>query len=236
MNAAVLPKKKRTFLSWIGVIAAFLVFMLGILFAAFFVFMAMVDRHAEAEAKAKNVIDVPLPNFELALFNTPSKRVGNDDLLGAPFLITTWASWCYGCAHEHPAMLRLAKSKRIRMIGLNMQDDPTSATRWLDRHGNPYSMILVDESGGVANRFGVIATPHHILVDADGMVRWRWRGTISDEVINVDLLPLLEKLNLTAYAEKADASGAYGSAANAQAPIVAASEAPTHTLSVMLGR
>ena len=232
MNAAVLPKKKRTFWGWIAVIAAFLAFLLGILLAAFFVFMTMVDRHAETAAKAKHIVDVPLPNFQLPVLNTPSKRVGNGDLRGAPFLITTWASWCYGCAHEHPAMLRLAKSERIRMIGLNMQDDPASATRWLDHHGNPYSMILADEDGAVAYRFGVMATPHHILVDADGMVRWRLRGTIDDELIRKELLPVLEKLNSTAHAGKADVSGALWSAANGQAAaVVAAADAPTHALS-----
>jgi cytochrome c biogenesis protein CcmG/thiol:disulfide interchange protein DsbE len=195
------------------------------------VFMTMVDRHAETAAKAKNIVDVSLPNFQLPLLNTPSTRVGNDDLRGAPFLITTWASWCYACAHEHPAMLRLAKSKRIRMIGLNMQDDPASAARWLDRHGNPYSMILADVNGAVAYRFGVMATPHHILVDADGMVRWRLRGTIDDELIRKELLPVLEQLNSTAHAGKADVSGAHRSAANWQETVVAVADAPTHTLS-----
>jgi cytochrome c biogenesis protein CcmG, thiol:disulfide interchange protein DsbE len=188
------PRTKRTFLGWVGVIAGFVVFVLAILFAAAFTFSMMADRHVEAEEKAKHVIDVPLPDFELPLLNQPARMVAKGDLLGAPYLVTTWASWCFACAHEHPAMQRLAKSGRVRMIGLNMMDAPDNAATWLARHGNPYSMILVDEYGMVADRFGVMATPHHMLVDAGGIVRWRLRGTISDERIREELFPLLDRL------------------------------------------
>jgi cytochrome c biogenesis protein CcmG, thiol:disulfide interchange protein DsbE len=195
MNTVATPRPKRTFLGWVGAIVGFVVFVLAILFAAAFTFSMMADRHAEAEAKAKHVIDVALPDFKLPLLDEPARMVAKSDLLGAPYLVTTWASWCFACAHEHPAMQRLARSGRVRMIGLNMMDAPDSATTWLARHGNPYSMILVDEYGMVADRFGVMATPHHLLVDAGGIVRWRLRGTIDDEHIREQLLPLLDQLS-----------------------------------------
>ncbi len=195
MNAVVLPKKKRTFLGWIAVISVFLVFVLGVLSAAFFVFMYRVDKHVEAKIYGEQIVDVPLPSFELPVLNDPARRIGNNELRGTPYLISTWASWCRGCAYEHPALERLAKSKRIQIIGLNMQDDAATATRWLERYGNPYSMILFDEDGAVADRFDVLITPDHILIDAKGVMRWRLRGPISDEVIRQELLPVLDRLN-----------------------------------------
>jgi cytochrome c biogenesis protein CcmG, thiol:disulfide interchange protein DsbE len=189
MNAVAAPKK-RTFWGWVAVIALFLAFLFVIFSAVSFIFGTLVNKHVES----KYVVDTPLPGFELPVFGDPSRKVGHQDLRGAPFIITTWASWCYACAHEHPAMERLANTKRIRMIGLNMQDDPDWAKRWLAKHGNPYSMILVDETGAVADRFGVMATPHHILVDAQGMIRWRLPGTMSEDVIEQQLLPLLDRL------------------------------------------
>jgi cytochrome c biogenesis protein CcmG/thiol:disulfide interchange protein DsbE len=194
MNASAQPAVKRSPLRRLAVAVGFVAFVLALVFGGFLVFAGMANRHAEVVAVSKHIVDVPLPDFEAPLLLEPARRIGNADLRGAPFLVSTWASWCYGCAHEHPVLLRLAESGRVRMIGLNMKDDAIEAQRWLQQHGNPFSMVLFDGYGIIADLFGVMATPHHMLVDADGIVRGRWRGTMSDERMQQELLPLLDRL------------------------------------------
>lgn len=194
MNAGAQPAVERSPLRRLAMAVGFVAFVLALVFGGFLVFAGMANRHAEAVAVSKHIVDVPLPDFEAPLLLEPSRRIGKADLRGAPFLVSTWASWCTGCAYEHPVLLQLAESGRVRMIGLNMKDDAIEAQRWLQQHGNPFSMVLFDGYGVVADLFGVMATPHHMLVDANGIVRWRWRGTISDATIQRELLPLLDRL------------------------------------------
>jgi cytochrome c biogenesis protein CcmG/thiol:disulfide interchange protein DsbE len=136
----------------------------------------------------------PLPPFELKLLHEPSRTVGNADLRGAPFLIAAWASWCGACAKESPVKQRLAASGRIRLVGLNIDDDRASALRWLERFGDAHALVLSDPGNVVFDRFGLDFTPEYILVDAEGTVRWRWRGLLIDEVIEQQLLPAIDAL------------------------------------------
>ena len=78
---------------------------------------------------------------------------GNDNLVssqalrGQPYLLNVWASWCMPCLQEHPQMVALAQSHRIRIVGMNYKDQPADARRWLARNGNPYDEIIVDAQG-----------------------------------------------------------------------------------------
>lgn len=136
----------------------------------------------------------PLPPFELNLLHEPSRTIDNADLRGAPFLIAAWASWCGACAKESPVKQRLAASGRIRIVGLNIDHDRASALRWLQRFGDAHTLVLSDPDHVVFDRFGLDFTPEYILVDAEGTVRWRWRGLLIDAVIEQQLLPAIDAL------------------------------------------
>ncbi len=134
------------------------------------------------------------PAFSLPVLGDATKKIGNKDLLGAPYLLNVWGSWCVNCREEHAQVTALAGSGRIRVVGYNYKDAPEDAQRWLAQFGNPYSVVIADEDGSGAFDWGIYGAPETYLVDARGIIRWKTVGPISDETIRDQIEPELAKL------------------------------------------
>jgi cytochrome c biogenesis protein CcmG/thiol:disulfide interchange protein DsbE len=134
----------------------------------------------------------PAPEFALPLLHEPDRVVSNRDLLGKPYVLNVWGSWCPSCRLEHPFVEALAKSGRIRVIGFNYKDEGADALRWLGQFGNPYEFSLVDRDGRKAIDFGVTAAPETFVVDAQGIVRFKQTGPLTPEIIAAKILPLAD--------------------------------------------
>ncbi|RZA28745.1 MAG: DsbE family thiol:disulfide interchange protein, partial [Lysobacteraceae bacterium] len=68
------------------------------------------------------------------------------------------------------------------------------ALRWLEQFGNPYLLVVADESGRNAIDWGIYGAPETFLVDAEGIVRWKHVGAVTDQIITDELIPALEKV------------------------------------------
>ncbi len=79
-----------------------------------------------------------VPEFSLPLLGQEDVIITQDDLLGKPYLLNVWASWCPTCRVEHPYIEELAASGKLCVIGLNYRDETADALAWLQRFGNPY--------------------------------------------------------------------------------------------------
>jgi cytochrome c biogenesis protein CcmG/thiol:disulfide interchange protein DsbE len=146
---------------------------------------------ADREAIDSPLLGRPAPAFALPVFGDPQRLVRRDDLLGRPYLLNVWGSWCFACREEHPVITELARGGAIRVIGYNYKDEPAEAERWLRQYGNPYELILVDASGAGALDFGIYGAPESFLVDAEGIVRWKHVGPLTPAVVNNQLMPAL---------------------------------------------
>ena len=134
------------------------------------------------------------PAFELPVLHDPHIKVSSTELRGAPYVLNVWGSWCAACRDEHPILTRFAETKRVRVIGYNWKDEPADALRWLEQLGNPFVLVLSDIEGRTAIDWGVTAAPETFLVDASGVVRWKYSGALSQRVIDTQLIPELEKV------------------------------------------
>ena len=135
-----------------------------------------------------------VPEFNLPTLYEPGKQVSQQDLLGEPYLVNFWGSWCPTCVFEHPVITDLANMSELRIVGLNFRDEPEDAMRWLAQHGDPYDDIIVDYSGELSIDFGVYAAPESFLVAPDGEVVYKHIGALTWEVVNEEILPLYEEL------------------------------------------
>ena len=149
---------------------------------------------ADREALPSPLIGRPAPAFDLPLLHEPGIRIKNKDLAGAPYVMNVWASWCPECRVEHPVLTKFALTKRVRFVGYNLKDEPTEALRWLEQFGNPYMLVIADEDGRAAIDWGIYGAPETFLVDAKGIVRWKRVGAVTDEILQEQLIPALEKL------------------------------------------
>jgi cytochrome c biogenesis protein CcmG, thiol:disulfide interchange protein DsbE len=139
-------------------------------------------------------IDRPAPAFSLPSLHEPERIVTRDDLLGAPYLLNVWGSWCPACQVEHPLIERVAREGLIRVVGFNYKDDGEDARRWLRHFGDPYEVILVDLDGRNAIEWGVYGAPETFLVDAEGIIRFKHVGPITTEVIDREIRPRLQEM------------------------------------------
>jgi cytochrome c biogenesis protein CcmG/thiol:disulfide interchange protein DsbE len=139
------------------------------------------------------LIGKPMPEFTLPVLGQENLMVSSADLVGKPFLLNVWASWCPTCRYEHPVITDLAESGVIRVIGLNYRDEAGDAHRWLQRFGNPYEFSLADLSGRTGIDFGVYAAPESFLVDAEGTIVFKQIGAMTDEVIRQEILPRIRR-------------------------------------------
>ena len=156
----------------------------------------LMNSGKDTSAIASPLIGKPVPAFSLPVLGAADRRVGNADLLGKPYLLNVWGSWCVNCRDEHPQMLALQRSGRIRIVGYNYKDPPEDAQRWLQTYGNPYDPILADEEGRVALDFGIYGAPETYLVDAGGTIRWKHVGPITDEVLRAELEPMFAQVGV----------------------------------------
>jgi cytochrome c biogenesis protein CcmG, thiol:disulfide interchange protein DsbE len=139
------------------------------------------------------LVGKPAPAFDLPQLRTPETRSSQADLVGTPTLVNVWASWCVACRDEHEVLLRLARARRVRVLGLNYKDERDKALDWLSRLGDPYESIIVDADGRAAIDWGVYGVPESFLVDAKGIIRYKHVGPLTWALVEDELFPLLKK-------------------------------------------
>ena len=152
---------------------------------------------ADRDVLPSALIGKPAPDFTLPVLHNPDFQVSATDLRGVPYLLNVWGSWCYACREEHAVLTAFAETKRMRVVGYNWKDGKEDALRWLEQFGNPFYVVLADPEGRYALDWGVAGAPETFVVDAEGIVRWKYTGPLTDEVVATQLMPLVEQLERT---------------------------------------
>ena len=140
------------------------------------------------------LIGKPAPAFSLPRLDDPAKSVGRADLLGRVWVLNVWASWCAPCRQEHPLVVDFARRSKVPVVGLNYKDRPGDASAWLARLGNPYLMNLIDFDGKVGIDFGVYGVPETFVIDAQGVIRFKHVGPLTEATLRERIEPLLKQL------------------------------------------
>ena len=141
------------------------------------------------------LIGKPVPEFALpAIAGSTLPGLATADLKsGNVSLINIWASWCGPCRIEHPLLMELSKRSDIRLYGINNKDDADNAKRFLGTMGLPFAAIGADESGRVTIDWGSYGDPETFVVDGKGIIRFKWIGPLSPEIIATTLSKEIEK-------------------------------------------
>lgn len=135
----------------------------------------------------------PFPTITLTTINDSPKYFSNKDLLGHVSLVNFWGSWCSICQQEHPMLMKIKQQYRIPVYGILYEDDPSSAKNWLQQAGNPYASVAIDKENQLAALLGVYGVPVTFVVDAKGIVRYRYLGAITEKSWENTLLPIINK-------------------------------------------
>ena len=132
------------------------------------------------------------PSFNLPLLHLEQASFRPEDMKGQAWLLNVWASWCVACREEHEVLFEL-KDRGIPIVGLNYQDEPDDALRWLQDLGNPYLVTPVaDKQGAAAIDWGVYGVPETFVIDRSGVIVYKHIGPITYNDVTSVILPLIE--------------------------------------------
>ena len=88
-----------------------------------------------------------------------------------------WATWCPACCREVSHLKEVFqefKTKEIELLTINVgKNDPLNRViRFKERNGLTYP-VLYDEGGRVSRAYNIVGIPAHILIDKEGIIKYR---------------------------------------------------------------
>ena len=79
-------------------------------------------------------------------------------------------------------MLNKLSAQGVVIHGVNYKDDNAAAQKWLRDFHNPYQLNISDTDGRLGLDLGVYGAPETFLIDAQGIVRYKFIGVIDEKV------------------------------------------------------
>jgi peroxiredoxin len=141
------------------------------------VFSVLVVSALAASFALAATLSGPAPNFTLQ--SRDGKTVSLADFKGQVVMINFWATWCGPCREEMPhleALYERYNSLGFTLLGVNVEDNPSGATKWLKDNGPVTFPVLFDPKSEVSGLYKVTAMPSTVLVGRDGTMRFIHHG------------------------------------------------------------
>lgn len=155
-------------------------------------YVELVPDGSNAEA-ALNLIENPrrareayAPDFSVT--TSEGKYISLDDLRGKVVLLDFWGVWCLPCVESVPAMRSLNKRygrEKFVTIGIDVRDDEATWRAFTEKNEMVWPQYR-DRNGVVQRAFEVRAFPTYILIDHEGIVRFRAVGTGLEQTGSLD--------------------------------------------------
>jgi cytochrome c biogenesis protein CcmG/thiol:disulfide interchange protein DsbE len=139
------------------------------------------------------LLNKPAPEFSLPPLDGDAGGFTRADLTaGHVTVLNVWASWCVPCRVEAPMLDRVKQLRGVVLYGLVYKDKAGQARQFLRENGNPFARIDLDSEGRAAIDWGVYDVPETFVIDGKGLIRLRYSGPITDDVLSSTLLPAIE--------------------------------------------
>jgi cytochrome c biogenesis protein CcmG/thiol:disulfide interchange protein DsbE len=183
-----------------GGVAMRLVFLLPVLLflvvAGYFLWGLQPDRNPRDVPSA--LVGKPVPAFDLpAVAGLGLPGVSRAAILAhdGPVILNVFASWCAPCRIEHPIWMRLSEQGDVPIYGLNYKDAAPDARQWLANYGNPYTRVgaMDEQNANVGIDLGIYGVPETYIIDAEGIIRFKYAGPVTGNILRDKILPHLEK-------------------------------------------
>jgi cytochrome c biogenesis protein CcmG, thiol:disulfide interchange protein DsbE len=145
-----------------------------------------------SKGEAKIAVGEPVPDRELPVLGGAGER-SLAEYRGEWVLVNLWASWCTPCRAEAPELERFARrfrDRRVRVVGINVQDNSEDALEFLAEFepGYPQLRSVGDER---SEAFGSTGVPENFLVDPEGRLALIWRGPVDERFLDERVVPIV---------------------------------------------
>jgi len=110
------------------------------------------------------------PNFTLNRIDR-SGSLQLDSLRGKVVVLNFWASWCYPCKQEAPALAAAAKqySGKAVVLGVDVNDFAGDARKFARKYGLRYPLVH-DNKNVTSPIYGLTGLPETFFIDRSGTV------------------------------------------------------------------
>ena len=134
-----------------------------------------------------------LPDFEIINLFDESLKLSNVDIKNKLVLINFFASWCAPCKDELPLLFTLKNNyPNMMIIGIDYKDKKSDALKFLEREGNPYDFVGLDNNGNIGLEFGVFGLPETFILNNGGKIIYKHLGPVTKKVVRNEIFPLLQ--------------------------------------------
>ena len=132
-------------------------------------------------------------NFTLRELGHPGRKVSLAAFAGRPVIVNFFASWCQPCKRETPTLARFYREAggRIAMIGVDSNDEPGPALRFVHMAGVGYPVGVDPLPAATTISYGVLGLPQTFFLNARHQIVKRIIGratmkTLSEGVALMD--------------------------------------------------
>ena len=116
---------------------------------------------------------------DISLKDIDGKDFTLSSLKGKVVFLNFWATWCFPCTVEMPAMEQLHRKFRGRglvVAAVNHYEKPSSVKSFVETAGYTFT-VPVDPAGRASIAYRIRLLPVTYLIDKTGMLVGRVRGT-----------------------------------------------------------
>ncbi len=182
-----------------------------VLFGVLVLFLAVGLKRDPHEIPSP-LINKAAPDFSLQTL-TGTAPFSPQDFKGKVWMLNVWATWCVSCREEHPVLVAFSKQIGVPIVGLSYKeiqphDDPEKKLSpeallklarsrgivWLERHGNPYTLSVMDLDGRVGIDYGVYGVPETYIIDKNGVIRYKQIGPVTPQTLSETIIPIIKGL------------------------------------------
>lgn len=156
----------------------------------------MVEQVLPASAQLASLSTAPeagslAPNFRLQTADGELMELA--DLRGTPVFINFWASWCFFCLTEMPAIQRVSEEygDEVIMLGVNVSDTPEDIAIYARNNGIHYPMPM-DTERIVVRAYEVRDMPTSVFIDEHGVVSSVVHGVIVPDQMREHIDTMLD--------------------------------------------
>ena len=115
------------------------------------------------------------PDFEVTTLAGKTFRL-SDYEGDKPVYLKFWATWCSYCKVEMPHLQSIynqyGDDVEVLAVNVGINDSVANIEQFFNQAGFNLP-VAIDQQGDLVSDYGIVGTPHHVLIDKNGQIVYR---------------------------------------------------------------
>lgn len=156
--------------------------LISVLIMAVLIFTLLLSGCTCSETDDESELVAP----DFTLFTPDGQQVALSDFKGQPVLLNFWAIRCSPCRYEMPLFQEIYEDdkwtqKGLVILAVNLQESADDVLLFMAENGLSFT-VLLDTTGEVGNRYGIMGIPITLFIDKDGIIKSGIIGAFQSKV------------------------------------------------------